>query len=175
MHDFHFRMNKTIKEQLLRIGPCRKDGNLSGSITSILKLLSPVMRREHQLGEQRESSYHLVKGEGEEQLADVHAYIPESCYRQLKMLHHDLNFFSIAQLVRFLIAIFLDLYQLYGDAVENELNGMFNQVREEERIQRIGKRKIVRQLYRFASVLLLKKRIFTIYDHNYAPFWIFRL
>ena len=117
----------------------------------------------------------MVQTGKEEGVTNVHLYIPETVYRQLKMIHHDLDFFSMAQLVRFVIAVYLDLHDLYGERLGIELARLFRQWEKEGIVQRRGKFRAVRQLLQFATKMPGNCSIFTLYNKHFAPFWIFRL
>ena len=41
-------------------------------------------------------------------------YLPEVYYRKIKHIHHDLNLYSIAQIMRKLIGYYLNSYKKYG-------------------------------------------------------------
>ena len=175
MHDFHFVINQKMKSQITETHAYTQTGSLSGCIKSILALLLPVARREHEWGEQRKSEYLFVKAKDDDKLADIHVFLPKSGYRRLKMLHHDLDFFSIAQLVRFLIAVYLELFRQYGDDIEIELNKLFSQWEQEERQLKRESRNKIRQLLLFVRNSLSKYPIITIYDRDCSPFWVLRL
>ena len=175
VHEFHFVMNQYMKERLLESDAYERSGSLSGSIRIIIGLLEPVVWREHQWGIQRESRYLSVKNDAGDIINDMHIYISEPDYRQLKMLHHDLNFFSIAQLVRFIIGIYLELSDLYGERLESELANLFMKWRKEEKAQKKGKFAVLRQLFQFYMKMPWNQRVFTLYNHHYSPFRVFRL
>ena len=100
LHEFHFVLDRGMKNNLMDLELYRKIGNLSGVITRVLTLIAPVIKREHKWGEQMSSRYLPVCEDPDEIREHVHAYLQEEVYRELKLLHQDLNCYSIAQLLR---------------------------------------------------------------------------
>ncbi|MBN2439988.1 MAG: hypothetical protein JXJ04_01540 [Spirochaetales bacterium] len=66
VHDFHFVMDRGMKDKLRNLGCVIKSTSLSGIIVTILKTLIPVIRKEHKWGEQRMSRYKAVCSDAEE-------------------------------------------------------------------------------------------------------------
>ncbi|MBN2441425.1 MAG: hypothetical protein JXJ04_08760, partial [Spirochaetales bacterium] len=105
----------------------------------------------------------------------VHVYVPDELYRELKLLHQDLNFYSIAQLVRELLDFFLGLVDVYKNKVFIELKKIFARWKAEDEETRLTPRESIRQLLKLIRFLPGKNRLITIYDNNYSPFWILRI
>ncbi|MBN2441606.1 MAG: hypothetical protein JXJ04_09665, partial [Spirochaetales bacterium] len=164
-----------MKESLESLNSVFNGKGLSGVIVKILKKLIPVIRKEHKWGEQRLSKYKAVCNDSEEMRKHVHVYVPDALYRELKLLHQDLNFYSIAQLVRELIDLFLELVVLYKDDVFVELKKIFDRWKAEAEDSRLTTRKLIRQLWKLIRFLPGKNRLVTIYNNSYSPFWIFRI
>ena len=171
-HEFHFKLNGHIRSRLCRTEVFGRIGTFSGTFRWIIGFMAPVIRREEKWGKQRESRYLFVAPGCEEGPDDVHVYLEEEAYRQLKMLHHDLDFYSIAQLVRFLIGVFLDLEDIYGVGVVEYLKWIFRRWEKEERAQ--NSERVLRQLLRFHIKFLLKSGQTTIYDREFKPLLILR-
>ena len=102
-------------------------------------------------------------------------YVPDELYRELKLLHQDLNFFSIAQLVREFFDFFLGLVDVYKDDVFQELEILFSRWRSEGKQTRQTSRKFLRHLWLIIQNLPGKNRLVTVYNKEYSPFWIFRI
>ena len=114
-HEFHFIINKSMKERLTRLDMYEKAGNLSGIIVKILSMLSPILKKKHKWGKQRKSRYLPISSHPEEIREHVHAYFPENVYRELKLMHQDLNYYSIAQLIReFLRLFFVQIHSCFS-------------------------------------------------------------
>jgi hypothetical protein len=178
LHDFHFMMGIVMREKLAKLSGLsvfKGITGLSGIVVKILSVLSPVVKREHKWGDQRESRYLPVSGDPEEERVEAHSYLPEKVYRELKLLHVDLNSFSIAQLVRGFLGLFLVLYDRFGDNVIQELENIYKEWRKDACDNRLTLREYLRHILRILRHLPGKNRLFTIYDSNFAPFWIFRL
>ena len=175
VHDFHFVLDRRMKERLKGLNVFDGFMSVSGMIVKILKVLTPVIGKEHKWGEQRMSRYKAVCDDPEVIRDHMHVYVPGEMYRELKLLHQDLNFFSIAQLVRELISFFLGLVDVYKNEVFQELNKLFSHWKSESQQTRLTSRKFIRQLWKIIRFLPNKKRLVTVYNSNFSPFWIQRL
>jgi hypothetical protein len=105
----------------------------------------------------------------------VHAYLAEDLYRELKLLHQDLNVFSIAQIVREFLEIFLGLFEKYRNHVFKELEKMYRQWEKEAGKTRLTLRQYLRQLWKILQHIPGESRLVTVYDSHFSPFWILRL
>jgi hypothetical protein len=102
-------------------------------------------------------------------------YMPGGLYRELKLLHQGLNFYSIAQFMRGLLEWFLEFVdECEGDALK-ELAELFSSWAEEKKETRLTLREYMRQLLKIIRHLPGKNRLITIYNHNYSPFWVLRI
>ena len=175
LHEYHFVMGRSMKESLQGLDMFEKTGSLSGIIVRILLLFYPVIKREHKWGEQRMSRYMPVSDDPDEKRDHVHVYFPGNVYRLLKLMHQDLNVYSIAQLIRFFLEIFLDLVRVYGDNLFQEITKLYKQWNVESKKNQLTPRKFIRQLYIIIQHLPGQSRLINIYDNQFSPFWIFRL
>ena len=175
LHEFHFVLDSGMKNDLLDLKLYKKTGNLSGVITKILSFLSPVIEREHKWGDQRNSRYLPVCSDPDEIREHVHVYLPEKMYRELKLMHQDLNFYSIAQMLRGFLRFFLDLVKEFGEKTFDELHRLFKRWNKEKEETSLTPREGLRQLWRILRHLPGKTRLINIYCKEFSPFWIFRL
>ena len=175
LHDFHLVMGRGMKEDLRGLDLYEKAGSLSGVVVKVLSLLGPVINREHQWGEQRFAKYMPVTADPDEVREDVHVYMPEEVYRQVKLLHADLNYYSIAQMVRDFLRFFLDLVKEYGDKIFDELQKLFKNWKKENRNCRLTPVMLIRQLWRIIRHLPGQTGLINLYYSDFSPFWIFRL
>ena len=164
-----------MKSDLMYLELFKKTGNLSGVIAKILLLIGPMIKREHKWGEQRESRYLPVCDDPDEVRENVHAYLPRELYRELKLMHADLNYFSIAQMVRDFLGFFLDLVKEHGDKIFDELQKLFNRWNKENRNNRLTPLAVIRQLWRIIRHLPGQTGLINLYCSDFSPFWIFRL
>ena len=111
----------------------------------------------------------------EEIREDIHVYVPDELYRELKLLHQDLNFYSIAMVVRDLVNFFLGLMDVYKKEVIQELKKIFAHWRSEDAETRLTPRKFIRQLWKIIRFLPGKNRLVTVYNDEYSPFWVLRI
>jgi hypothetical protein len=173
VHDFHLVINQKLKEQLRALKVFRNCNGLSGIIVRILELLAPVVKDEHKWGEQRMSRYRPVCEDPDEAREHVHVYMPLKLYRELKLLHQDLNVFSIAQLTRDFMGWFLGFVGDCKGDVLKELKNMFAQLKEAEMDSKLTEREFMRQLRKIIQHLPGKNRIINIYNKDFSPFYKF--
>ncbi|MBN2444255.1 MAG: hypothetical protein JXJ04_23035 [Spirochaetales bacterium] len=164
-----------MKDKLEKLCICGQKVSLSGIIVKVLSMIAPVVKREHLWGDQRESRYTAVCDDPEEVREHVHVYFPEDVYRELKLLHQDLNVFSIAQLLREFLRFFLDFMEEHGENVSMVLKRLFEYWKEESNSTQLSPREILRQLQIFSAHLTGQKKIITIYNREFSPFKIYRL
>ena len=175
VHVFHFVMDRGMKKDIKKLDMYKETGSLSGVIVKIFSLLAPIIMKEHKWGEQKMSRYLPVCDDPDEIREHVQVCFPGEVYRQLKLIHQDLNVYSIAQLVRGFLRFFLVLVKEYGNNVFKELKRLFKQWREEDEKNRLTPRKIVRQLLLLIQHFSGKNRLISIYDRQFSPSWIFLL
>ena len=175
IHVFHFVMDNGMKKNLKNLEIFKKSKSLSGIIVKIFSLLAPIIKKEHKWGKQRVSRYLPVCNDPDEIREHVQVYFPEKLYRQLKLIHQDLNVYSIAQLIRGFLRFFLALAKEYGNNVLQELKKLFKQWKKEDSNTRLTPRQIVRQLLIIIQHFSGKNRLINIYDRQFSPSWIFLL
>ncbi|MBN2534207.1 MAG: hypothetical protein JXB88_15055 [Spirochaetales bacterium] len=112
---FHFKMDIKMIEDLKKLELFQKTRSMAETINHILLQFFTVIEKEHMFGVQRESRYELINGDMNVKRKHVTVSIPDYMYRRLKMLHDDLNFFSIAQLFRWVISGYVDFVKRYGN------------------------------------------------------------
>jgi hypothetical protein len=175
IHDFHCVLARDMKEKLRNLDIFRGTRGISGIIVRILKVLIPLIGKEYKWGKQRMSKYMNVCNDPDMKRDHVHVYIPDGLYRELKLLHHGLNFYSIAQFVRGLLEWFLGFVERCEGDVLDELEKIFTSWAIEKKETRLTLREYMRQLLKILRHLPGKNRLITIYNHNYSPFWVLRV
>ena len=175
LHEFHFVIAKNMKKGLENLDIFKGIISLSEIVVKILSLLTPVIKQEHKWGKQRMSRYMYVSPDPAEKRMHAHAYLPVDLYRELKLIHQDLNFFSIAQIVRGFLEVFLVLVEKHGDNIFQELEQMYKQWGKMANATRLTLREYVRQLWIVIQHLPEGKRLINIYNEHFSPFWILRL
>ena len=70
-------------------------------IIIIFNLMIPLLKKEHFTGVERKNKYERITA-----VKRVHLYLEEEIYREIKLIHSNLDFFSMAIVVRFLIEEF---------------------------------------------------------------------
>jgi hypothetical protein len=173
--EFHLVIGGKMKKQLGSLDIFEKTVSLSGKIEKILSLLIPVMERKHKWGKQRKSEYKIVSRDPAEKREHVHAYLPISLYRRLKLMHQDLNAYSIAQLIREFLGFFLRVIDVFGDETINILKKIFYKWKRMKEVSRPTTNELLRQLRTILLYLPGHKELINIYDQNFSPLWIFQL
>ncbi|MBN1697399.1 MAG: hypothetical protein JW881_07785 [Spirochaetales bacterium] len=174
-HEFHFIITDIMREKLRNLKSFGSRRTLSGVIVGIMSLVDPLIIREHQWGRQRMSRYQPVSNHPDERREHVHVYFPEDVYRKIKLLHADLNCYSIAQLLRWLLELFLVMVEKYGKKVIEEFEKRFKQWSNEKKRLQQSLRKNLRQLLRIIQHLHGQNRLISLYTNHYSPFYILRL
>ena len=187
-HEFHFKDCVYLNRELAMVSRFF-DFSKSYMICYMLESCIPMLENLHIENSDRGARYRKVEVY-EERLRDrprepvpdrktigIHFHLPEDLYRRLKQLHADLNFFSIAQLVRWVIRFYLALLR--------EVNYMGDKVMEFFWQLKVAysrlKRKICRSKWKnkekFIRQLLNKIPDFTnqfiVYDPDFKPDKIF--
>ncbi|MBN1697272.1 MAG: hypothetical protein JW881_07145 [Spirochaetales bacterium] len=175
LHEFHIIMMNTMKKDLKTLKLSGSRNSLSGIIVRIISLIDPLVMKEHQWGRQRMSLYRALSPCHDEKREHVHVYFTEEMYRKIKLLHADLNFYSIAQLVRWLLELFLAMVERYGNSALEEFEKRFKQWGIEEKGLQQSHRRNLRQLSKIVQHLRGQHRLISIYTIHYSPFWILRL
>ncbi|MBN2546058.1 MAG: hypothetical protein JXB50_09700 [Spirochaetes bacterium] len=141
-HNFHFKLEIDSIEILKKI-KIFKLKSLSGIIKFIIEYSYKFIEKSHFFDKEENSSYKKIKNN-----KNVHVYLKKEDYRRLKQIHQDLNYFSIAQILRKIINKFLFYYKKYG--LENLI----------EKINKLSKKislKLTKNIYRNKQL----------YHHNY--------
>ena len=174
IYKFHFKMDVEMMQTLANTSIFRKIGNFSRLIIRVLTMLSPCMEKQHLKGEQMMSRYQLIHDDMEIERKSVYVYLPDSRYRQLKLMHQDLNYYSMAQLLRLILSVFLDLTKEYGDDVEAKLMLLYRQWKA-KRDRRKYEWKPVEELLHFIYQKSKISRFLTLYSNKFQPISIYRL
>ncbi|MBN1698026.1 MAG: hypothetical protein JW881_10970 [Spirochaetales bacterium] len=175
LHEFHLIMTERMKKKLLNLTMFGSRYSLSGVIVAILSCIDPLIIKEHSWGKQRMSRYRAVSDDPDEGRIHAHAYLNKDVYRKIKLLHADLNCYSIAQLVRWLLEVFLAMVERYGKRVLEEFEKRFKHWSSEKRKLNQSPRRKIRQLYRIIQHLPGRNRMISVYTNQFSPFWILRL
>jgi hypothetical protein len=175
VHEFHCVIARSMKERLIKLEIFRQSRGVSGIIVGIMQVLIPELEREHVWGEERMSRYMNVCEDPEEERKHIHVYFPGELYRRLKLMHQDLNVYSIAQLLRGFLEFFLDLAGVYGDKVLSVIRREFARWKKEKEATKLSPGREIRQLWRIFQHLPAPQRLITLYDKNFSPFWILKV
>ena len=105
LKDFHFVLNEKSDIKLIKLKNKLKK-SISRTIVDIIEQMVPYLEKHGISFIDKKSRYKNV-GKDNEYRKDIHVYMTIPLYKRLKKLHHDINYFSIAQLVRWIIETYL--------------------------------------------------------------------
>jgi hypothetical protein len=174
VYKFHFKMDEEMYNNLNDVSLCKKNGGISRLINKILTLLSPGMEQKHLHGKQMMSRYTLVHEDMEVGRKNIFVYLPDHRYRRLKLLHQDLNYYSMAQLLRLILSMFLDFAREFGDDVEGKLWLLYHQWKAKRKLMKY-RWKPVKELLHFIYQKPRISRFLTLYSNKFQPISIYRL
>jgi len=107
-HELHFVTTSEMKKKLKNIA--RKENiSLSKLIVYVLQKFYDRVKKIYCFGPEDENVYERINAD-----ASIHFYLPKEDYRFLKKVHADLNFFSMAKLIRAILEIFIEEYERMG-------------------------------------------------------------
>jgi hypothetical protein len=166
-HELHFMLNEKKLEELIKISDEMNIKSISGTIVAIFERLLPYLEKNQIEFQNRKSKYKLIANLKEKR-HHVHVYLPEKLYRHLKELHQYLNFYSLAQILREIIAIYFEDFFKFG---------MKKAMRKYKNIMRMWKiRKVMKKDSEFIRQLSLhdtsSQSIIVKYDENFHPYSI---
>jgi hypothetical protein len=143
--DMHFVVNERLLKRLDKTTGKMKLKTRSATIVAIFNLLLPYLEKHQIKFKNNESKYRLV-ADLKETRRHIHAYVPEEVYRRLKELHEYSNFYSIAQILREIIKIYLK--KCFKLGVEEAVKKLESLKRKWEMVKKMKMRKIfLRQLH----------------------------
>jgi hypothetical protein len=147
LHDYHFKLNEDTKLELIKIS---EDMNLSLSATIVVlfEKFIPFIDKHHLNSKEKNSKYQFI-GDSKEKRLSIHCYMPENLYNRMKQLHHDLNYFSLAQVLRKMIDNFIAGCIKYGiNNLINNLNKIIDIWNEKKEFYKKERTIFIRQLYK---------------------------
>ena len=171
--DFHFVVNAKLKKNLLDLRVFRNVYSFSGIVVKILQVLYPRLEKEHFSGRERYSRYQLVTPKLTEKRCHVHVYLPMDLYRRLKLIHQDLNFYSMAQCLRWLIRFFLDLVNTHRHNLRRKLTTLLIYWRKQNSSNHLSE-SLLRQLKKFRSRKAGTIRFLNLYNSHFSPMIILK-
>jgi hypothetical protein len=174
-HEFHFVLSRSMREKLKNLSVFKTPMGFSKTVAKILEVLRPVIKVEHKWGEQRMSRYGCVSDDPDEPRDHVHSYLEEDVYRELKLIHQDLNFYSIGQIVRMFLDFFLELVKEHGKNVFSFLARNYKRWEKDAEEFRLTSREAARQLIDILPRIEGGNGNLTIYDHTFTPLYFLRL
>ncbi len=124
IREFNFMIGKELNDKIENY--CKiKNLSQNRCLTIIFNMMIPLLKKEHFTGEERGNKYQVFTA-----VKRIHLYLDEKLYREVKLLHSNLDFFSMASIVRFLIEEFFErLKKSDGDekVIEREMREIWTE------------------------------------------------
>ncbi|HOL57852.1 MAG TPA: hypothetical protein PLD75_09885, partial [Spirochaetota bacterium] len=127
---FEFVVNKDLYEKIKNLKN-QKNKNLSAIVRDIMLKMAFFLTKKHIEEPIRKKDYPRVNASKK-----IRTFLPEEVYNQLKMLHHQLNTFSMATLVREIMEVYFEGIEEYG---EEKFMEIMKKVSEEIEMMRKNK------------------------------------
>jgi hypothetical protein len=121
MTPYHFKMDIQLMDKLTDLELFQETECLSETIKRILLQLYAEIEKEDYKEKQRFSEYKLINDDKTLKRVNVIVILPDFLYRRLKSLHDVLNYYSMAQLVRDLLWLYLGIVDDCGEGYKDEI------------------------------------------------------
>ena len=167
-HLFHFIMDSGMIDELLQLDLLQETGDFSDLIVEILQRLYPVIENRHFSGNELSSRYMPVNADRKLARSSVLVDLPERLYRRLKLMHQDLNVYSIAQLVRGFLRLYLNFVKWHGEKADEEIDMLCEISRHRNRALPRGY-ELLKQLLPASVLQCIKMSFFTLYSRDFSP------
>ena len=167
-HLFHLIMDSEMINQLLQLDLLQKSGGFSDLIVEILQRLYPVIENNHFFGGELNSRYMPVNADRKLARSSIYVDLPERLYRRLKLIHHDLNVYSMAQLVRGVLRLYLNFVKWYGEKADQQIDMLCAKYQYRNQALPRG-HEILKQLLRSSVLECIKMSFFTLYNDDFSP------
>ncbi len=126
MKEFDFVLNKSLFDKIKNLKD-KKNKDLSVIVREIILLMIPILRKKHLYEKRKEKDYKFINA-----TEKIRVFLPEEIYNELKLVHDQLNSFSIATLIRELLEVYFAGIQIYGEEkfmkmiqeIKNEIEGL---------------------------------------------------
>ncbi|HOL56692.1 MAG TPA: hypothetical protein PLD75_03930 [Spirochaetota bacterium] len=126
MKEFDFVLNKSLFDKIKYLKE-KKNKDLSVIVREIILLMIPILRKKHLYEKRRDKDYKFINA-----TEKIRVFLPEELYNELKLVHDQLNSFSIATLIRELLEIYFAGIETYGEEkfmkmiqeIKNEIDGL---------------------------------------------------
>ncbi len=109
MKEFDFVLNKSLFDKIKYLKE-KKNKDLSVIVREIILLMIPILRKKHLYEKRRDKDYKFINA-----TEKIRVFLPEEVYNELKLVHDQLNSFSIATLIRELLEVYFAGIQIYGE------------------------------------------------------------
>ena len=171
---FHIKLDTEMLGQIEDLPLFQQKQSFSGTIRRILELLCPQLESEHITNVQRWSKYELIHPDLSIERKNLSVYMPYNLYKRLKLVHQNLDSYSIALMVREMIREYFGLREEFGDEVDEKLEKGLIQWNE---YNAYSKENVNHKdhLILFSYLKSEKSTYVVFYDDRFAPIIVYRL
>ncbi|HOJ65226.1 MAG TPA: hypothetical protein PLE45_12490 [Spirochaetota bacterium] len=125
MEKYDFVINKTLLDNIKNLAK-KRSLSISCLMREIFEKIVPIIEKKHLKEKRREKEYPIVCATHR-----VRVYIPKKLYNQLKLIHSNLNTFSMAVLVREILEeYFLGIETFGEEEFENKIEKLKRKLEE---------------------------------------------
>jgi uncharacterized Fe-S radical SAM superfamily protein PflX len=162
--EFHFVMKRESLVKLENLAK-RLKKSVSSTIVDIFYNMSAYLEKK-ELSFKEESGKYGFLGNDDEARSHVHVYLPKDMHRKMKQVHNELDYFSMAQIMREIIEVYLTGCKIGIQRYKRRLS------RTNKRWERMKKMfvKMKKRIVRHLSSNLSSFPLFSVtYDNFYSP------
>ena len=100
IREFNFVIGQELHDKIKDYSE-KRNISYNNAVIIIFNIMIPLLKKEHFTGVERKNKYQRITA-----VKRVHLYLDIKIHREIKLIHSNLDFFSMAILVRFLIEEF---------------------------------------------------------------------
>jgi predicted DNA-binding protein len=104
--EFHFIMNENLFEKLEKFADNLKK-SLSSTVVEIFENMIPYLEKKEISFKEKSGKYGSL-GDPDAERTHVHVYLTKDLHRKLKLIHQELDYYSMAQILREIIEKYLN-------------------------------------------------------------------
>ena len=163
--DFHFIIDRKTHKRLMKLSNQTKM-SISSTVIHIFEKMTPYLEKKHIKFCENTGEYSLISP-SDNNRKSIHVYLPVEYHRKLKLLHMDLNYYSMGKILReiiqeYLKGLFKSGLKLHVKKIENSLKN-WKRTRSKFILQK--KNKFIRHM----SHKKHNPKIEVTYDSRYSP------
>ena len=109
MKELDFVLNRVLFNKIENLKE-KNNKNFSAIVREIILLMIPILRKKHIYEKRRKKDYKFINA-----TEKIRVFLPDEVYNEFKLVHDQLNSFSIATLIRELLEVYFAGIETYGE------------------------------------------------------------